>query len=155
MTAKSAFVYGLLTTSLIFALWHINALGFVLIDTWFPGTSGETVDDYAMDYARRQMRWSIAMLVVALPSYLWLNRRLAATLRADPASRKAGLRKWFGYLTLFIAALTMAGDLIWAIYALLMGDLTAQFAAKAGLVLVSAGLVFAHYRLEAEDADAA
>lgn len=47
----------------------------------------------------------------------------------------------------------MVGDLIATIYALLNGDLTVQFIAKAALVLLTAGLVFLYYRGELRQGD--
>ena len=49
------------------------------------------------------------------------------------------------YIGLLLAALTMLGDSIATIYALLTGDLTAQFVLKALVVLVVAGGIFAYY----------
>ena len=54
-------------------------------------------------------------------------------------------------MTLLIAALVLLGDGISIVYALLSGELTARFAAKAGLVASIAALVFAYYRDELND----
>ena len=61
------------------------------------------------------------------------------------------MRKWFASMTLLIAALVLLGDGISIVYALLSGELTARFAAKAGLVASIAALVFAYYRDELND----
>ena len=61
------------------------------------------------------------------------------------------MRKWFAALTLLVVALVFLADGIYVIYALLNGDLTARFAAKAALVAAIAGLIFAYYRDELND----
>lgn len=151
VSAREAFVYGALFVALGFATWYIVDLGIVLIDMWFDR---DGTDYYSDSYRLRELRWSIAVLIVTVPLFLWLNRRQAKAMAADPASRRSAIRKWTGYFTLFLSLLTMAGNVIYAIYSLLDGDFTLQFAAKVTLVMVVAGLVFLYYRLEAEDADA-
>lgn len=153
VSAREAFVYGTLFTALAFAVFYINTLGFVLIDQWFPDLSGP--EEWQIYRATREIRWSIAVLVVSMPLFLWLNHRQALAIGRDPASRRSALRKWFGYVMLFLALLGLSGDLVATIYALLNGDLTLAFALKAGLVLVTAGLTYAYYRGQTEDADAA
>ena len=49
------------------------------------------------------------------------------------------------YIGLLLAALTLLGDAIATIYALLTGDLTLQFIVKALVVLVVAGGIFGFY----------
>jgi Domain of unknown function (DUF5671) len=150
VSAREAFIYGLLFSFLLCAVIFINRLGFALVDKALGGF----VENYAREWATATIRWSIAMLVVTVPAFLWLNHRQVIAMAADPSKRRSAMRKWFGYTTLFVAALTLAGDLVYTIYALLQGDLTLQFALKAGLLLVTTGLVFLYFRLETEDTDA-
>lgn len=151
VSARDAFGYLVLFTALAFSIWHINSLGFDLIDRLYQD---EATDIYVRTYSLQSLRWSIALLVVSVPLFLWLNRRLALAMQADPARRRSALRKWFGYITLFLATLGLAGDAVATIYALLSGDLTLQFILKAALVLLTVGLVFLYYRMETEAADA-
>lgn len=151
VSARDAFGYLVLFTALAFSIWHINSLGFALIDRLYENA---TTEPYLSVYSLQSLRWSIATLVVSVPLFLWLNRRLALAMQADPARRRSALRKWFGYTTLFLAALGLAGDAVATIYALLSGDMTLQFILKAGLVLLTVGLVFLYYRMETEAADA-
>jgi hypothetical protein len=151
VSAREAFVYGLLFTALCFAVFHINSLGFSLIDLWLEEADP---DGYATQWARSNIRWAVAVLVIVVPAFLWVNWRQAQSMAKDPAKQRSAVRKWFGYVTLFLAALGLAGDLVYTIYALLNGDMTLQFLLKAGLVLVTLGVVILYYRLETEDADA-
>lgn len=148
VSARDAFFYGLMFTMLATLVWHIDALGFDLIDRAFG-----IEDDFGYDWRAQSIRWSIAVLVVVVPLFLWLNRVEAARLRDDPAQTRSAIRKWFAFVTLYLAALGMVGDLIATIYALLNGDLTVQFIAKAALVLLTAGLVFLYYRGELRQGD--
>jgi hypothetical protein len=52
------------------------------------------------------------------------------------------------YLTLFLAACTLMGDLIGAVYTFLGGELTARFLLKVLTVGLIAGTVFAFYLVE-------
>ena len=52
---------------------------------------------------------------------------------------------------LIVAVLVFLGDGIYVVYALLSGELTARFAAKAVLVAGVAALVLAYYRDELDD----
>ena len=146
VSARDAFFYGLMFTALAILVWHIDALGFDLIDRVFRAE-----DDYG--WRAQSIRWSIAVLIVVVPLFLWLNRAEAARLRDDPAQTRSAIRKWFAFVTLYLAALGMVGDLIATIYALLNGDLTVQFIAKAALVLLTAGLVFLYYRSDLRQGD--
>lgn len=148
VSARDAFTYGLMFTALAMLVWHIDALGFDLIDRAWG-----VADDYGYDWRARSIRWSVAVLVVVVPAFLWLNRAEAARLRADPARARSAIRKWFAFVTLYLAALGMVGDLIATVYAFLNGDLTAQFLAKAALVLLTAGLVFLYYRADLRQGD--
>jgi len=150
VSAREAFVYALMFLALAVSAWNITSLGFDLIELWIPDVS-----DYPGRHAATGVRWSIAVLVVVLPLFLVLNARADRAARQDPSKRRSAVRKWFGYTTLFLASVALVGDLIAVIYALLNGDLTARFAAKAALVALTAGLVFLYFRgemAEAEDA---
>ena len=69
----------------------------------------------------------------------------------DAGRRRSLVRKWFASVTLLVASLVFLGDGIYVIYALLNGELTARFAAKAALVAGVTALVFAYYRDELND----
>lgn len=141
VSAREAFVYALTFLALAVSAWHITALGFQLIDLWIPD-----IADSGGAYAARSVRWSISVLVVAFPLFLALTTQVNRAARRDPSTRRSAVRKWFGYVTLFLAAVALLGDLVAVIYALLNGDLTSRFAAKAVLVAVTAGLVLLHFR---------
>ena len=139
--ARDAFLYGLMYVSLGAVIGYVIALGFPLIETWLPdpGEAG----DYRLT---GQMRWSIANLVIFLPLFWMLDRRMVRNRASDPAGGRSGIRAWLGHVLLFLAAAALIGDAVAVLHAFLSGDLTARFVAKAALVAGAAGLVFLYIR---------
>jgi hypothetical protein len=91
------------------------------------------------------MRWSVASLLVAFPVFLFVARHLGKDLARNPVKRLSAVRRWLTYLTLFLAAGIVVGDLIAAVYNLLGGELTLRFVLKVLVVGAIAGTVFAYY----------
>ncbi len=147
LSAREAFLYGLMFVALAMTAWHLVSLSFNLINRWFPEPA-ELAQGF---YNLSAMRFSIASLVVFLPLFLVLNQRANTATRADPGKRRSLVRKWFGYITLFLASIALLGDLIAVVYAFLNGDLTLRFAAKSVVVAVVAGAVFFYFRGEMDD----
>jgi len=151
VSAREAFLYGLMFVALAMTAWHITALGMNLIDRWVPEPGR---DDYYR-YTASSIRWSISALIVFFPVFLLLNRRANTAIQSDPGQRRSLVRKWFGYITLFLATITLLGDLLLVIHALLDGDLTLRFLAKYALVALVAGVIFLYFRADmAEDQNA-
>ena len=149
VSAREAFLYGLMFVALAMTAWHLSSLLFHLIDRWI-----QDVADTSNYYGRSQMRWSIASLIVFFPLFAGLNARANRSIRANAGHRRSGVRKWFGYVTLFLASIALLGDLIFVIYALLNGELTMRFFAKALVVASIAALIFYYFRTDmTEDAD--
>ncbi|MFD2739084.1 DUF5671 domain-containing protein [Sulfitobacter aestuarii] len=138
VSARDFFVYALTFGALLFAAGHLVALLHALIDHFFASPG-----DYLPEGA---IRWSIAVLLVSVPLYLWLTLRDRAQLARDAGLSRSVIRKWLTYLTLLIAAALLLGDLVAVIHALLSGDLTTQFLAKAAVVALVTGGIFLFYR---------
>ena len=72
---------------------------------------------------------------------------------ADPAlvkllaalSKALRIRKWLIYLTLFLSALVLIGDLVVLVNGLLQGELTTAFILKVVSVFVVIGGIFLYY----------
>jgi hypothetical protein len=146
VSAAEAFLYSLMFFALAMTAWNLTSLLFELIDGWLP----DPVDGLSGISASR-VRWAISILVVFFPLFLLLNARATRAAARDPGTRRSSVRKWFAYVTLFLAALGLIGDLVAVIYAFLSGDLTTRFAAKAATVAVVAGAVLAYFRGELAD----
>ncbi len=141
MGARDAFLYGVMFLSLAAIIGYVVALGFNLIDAWLPDPGDRPYPGF-----NGVMRWSIANLVIFLPIFLLLDRRMVVNRASDPAGARSATRAWLGHVLLFLAVGTLICDAVAVLYAFLSGDLSLRFMAKAGLVAASAGLVFLYIR---------
>ena len=73
------------------------------------------------------------------------DRRIGREVARDASRRLSAVRRWLTYLTLFIAASVLIGDLISLVNTLLGGELSARFALKTAVVALLAGGVFGWY----------
>lgn len=135
ISARDVMIYGLMCVALLAVTWHIVQLCFGLIDIWLDEETPYR------SVSTSSMRWSMATLIVVAPLFLWLHIRAEGLSRDDPGHRRAPLRKRFGAISLFLAALVLLGDAVAVVFALLNGEMTAQFLAKAIVVAGIAGLV--------------
>ena len=140
-SAKDAFFYLLIFSTL--ATWTIGFgyLAFVLIDRWLadPLFNGlEAFQTYTITS-------SMAAVIVAFPLYLLVSRAVVREVSAHPEKLDSPVRKWLTYMALVIAAGVFMGDLITALAYLLRGELTSRFLSKAFVVLVLSGGVFFYY----------
>ena len=88
------------------------------------------------------VRAQMAIVIVAFPVFLVFWHYLLREVRRDPERARAATRRSLAYLSIFVGALTLAGDIITLIYFLLEGQLTVRLVLKAGvLFLIAGGLV--------------
>jgi len=100
-------------------------------------------------YAFPSISFQVATLIVALPIFLLISRVLQKSYVLDPALREVSLRRWLGFITIFLAGAIVAGDLIAVIYMFLDGqELTLAFILKVLVLLVVSSAVFAYYLRE-------
>jgi hypothetical protein len=144
LSAREAFMYLLLFTTLYVVAYNLGSLLFQFINRAFPDPAS-----YASEtYVRNSIRWSVASLVVALPVFLYMASLTNSAARRDPNKRTSPVRRWLTYLTLFIAACVLIGDVVTLVYNLLGGELTARFVLKVLTVGVIAGTAFWYYLSE-------
>jgi len=143
VSAKESFLYALSFFALGMTVFHITWLGFSLIDL-LPPESGRYLSNN---------HWSTSAIVVFLPIFLFMKFKVLKDANKDPAGRRSTVRKWFGYTTLFIAAIVLSCDMIVALDALLGGDLRLKFGLKAGLLGVVSAVVFLYFRREMQEAE--
>lgn len=136
LSARDFFVYALTFGLLIYASFNLVVLLNALIDLTADGDNSR---------AARAVPWSMAVVIVTLPGYLWLTLRDRRALARDPALYRSSVRKWLIYIALLASAAVMLGDLVYVIYGLLEGDFTLQFLAKAVVVACIAGAIFLYY----------
>ncbi|MEO6518272.1 MAG: DUF5671 domain-containing protein [Pseudoxanthomonas sp.] len=142
LSAREAFFYLTLFTTLYISTFHLGSLLFKLVEQAWPDPAD---GDYVIRGLGASMRWSIASLVIAVPVVLFMARHLGKELTRSPAKRLSAVRRWLTYLTLFIAAVVLIGDMITLVNNVLGGELSLRFVAKVVVVALIAGTVFGYY----------
>lgn len=142
LDARDAFIYLVLFSTLYMTAYHLGALLFAIIHASFP----DPAEPYELrTYRRSSMRWSMASLIVAFPIFLYMSRLVGRDIAADPNKRRSQVRRWLIYMTLFVAAGVIIGDVVTLIYNLLGGEITIRFTLKVLVVAGIAGSVFWYY----------
>ena len=143
VSARDAFVYLLIFLSLILSAYHLTSLLHAIVDLTVP----DPLPSHSG--AEGRVRWSISMLVVFGPLYLWLTWREARATAADPGQRRSAVRDGVTWLALFVAACVFLGDLVALIHGFLDGELSLLFGLKLAAVALVSGAVFLFYLREA------
>ena len=131
LPAQEVFTYALFFTALYVSAFNAGALIFHFISYWFPDpVSGRLQSTFVFDAIRR----NIAALIVAFPLFLFLFRLTERAIEKDPTKHQSRPRKWLTYLTLFIAAASLIGDVSVLVYRVLGGELTTPFLLRVATV---------------------
>ena len=141
LSAREAFMYLLLFTTLYIVAFNLGNLLFQFIDRAFPDPGSSLPETYF----RQAIRFSVSSLIVALPVFLYISRLTNRATNLDPNKRASPVRRWLTYLTLFVAACVLIGDFTSLVYSLLGGELPVRFVLKVLTVGVIAGTVFWYY----------
>ena len=141
LSPREAFLYLVLFATLYLSAYHLGSLLFDFINRAFPDAADP---DNARNFAQ-SMRWSVASLVIAFPVFLFVARHLGQDLARNPVKRLSAVRRWLTYLTLFVAATVLIGDLITLVYNMLGGELSVRFTLKVLVVALIAGSIFSYY----------
>jgi uncharacterized membrane-anchored protein len=138
LSARETFVQLVLFASLYACLWAFVSIIFTFIDSSLPDPLHEG-ESFA-----ETIRSEISTLIVFFPLFVVMFR-YAERNRADPARRDSNVRRWITFLTLFVAAIIFAGDLVALVQSVLSGDLTSRFLLKALTIAIVAGGLFAFF----------
>ncbi len=138
-SARETFMYLLLFVCLYISAFNFGALVFNFINRWIPDLQNYGMTDVTA------VRMSVASLIVAFPLYLWLTSIMTRAITRDSEKKSSKIRKWLTYLTLFVAAGVIIGDLITLLFNLLGGELTLRFLLKVLTVFIIAGMIFGYY----------
>ena len=144
LAAREAFLYLVLFSTLYVSAFNLGNLVFQFINRAFPDPALDPA--FVLEASRQAIRWSISLLVVAFPVFAivsWTNER---AVRRDPNRRLSKVRRWLTYVTLFVAASILIGDVTSIVYNLLGGELTTRFMLKVLTVGAIAGSVFGYFR---------
>lgn len=147
-SAKDFFLHlGAVVALYVSAISFLNLL-FRIINEAFP----EVNRSYYSWGGGSEISLPVATLIVTFPLFIVLSRFVYKIYEMNPEKKDLGIRKWLVYITLFVAGILLAGDLITVIYKFLDGqDLTLAFLLKALAVIVVAGAVFGYYLQDIRD----
>ena len=146
--AREAFLYLVSFISLYVFAFSLGAVLFGLIDHTFP----DTLHRYRSPASAADAT-ALAAVIVAFPLYLFLMRRLAVAVAADPERRQSLVRRWLTYLTLVVGAGIILGDIIALLANLLTGDPTVSFFLKVAAVLLIVAPIFGYYLWDMRQAE--
>jgi len=142
LSAREAFMYLVLFTTLYLTTFNLGRLIFQFANLAFPDPAA--LHD-AVESAREAIRFSVASLIIAFPIFMYMSILIGRSIKRDPSKRASKVRKWLTYMTLFIAAAIIIGDLTALVYSFLGGELGLRFGLKVLTVAVIAGGVFGFY----------
>ena len=141
--ARDAFMHLLTFTALYASVISVMTLLFQYINRALPDAAlGESVM-YDADVSF--IRWMLAVLLVSFPLLAFLWRLLHREFVQNPEKLSSGVRRWLTYLTLFVTACAMIGDLIALVFSLLQGEFSLRFFLKVFVVFALTGIPFAYY----------
>lgn len=142
LSAREAFFYLVMFATLYISSISFGSILFDFVNHWLPDPSEY---GYMAELTISSLRGELASLIVAFPIFYGLAIYLRKMLGKRPEKRESGVRKWLTYMTLFIAAGVIIGDLIAVLSGLLGGELTARFTAKVLIVFLIAVSIFGYY----------
>lgn len=140
---KDVFLQLLSIITLYVSAGALIDLLFSLINVVFPDAL--MADSWYLQNMQDSIRFSTSLLIIVFPAYLIVTWLLSKTYAATPEKKELRIRKWLLYLTLFLSALVLIGDLVVLVNNLLQGDLTTAFILKVLSVFVVIGAIFLYY----------
>lgn len=142
LSAREAFFYLLLFATLYISAFNLGNLLFAFIEKALPDPA---YNEMSGIWNNERIRSSVSSLIVAFPVFLFLTMKISRELLSTPSGRSSGIRRWLTYITLFIAAGIIIGDLISLLYRFLGGELTLRFILKSLVAGTIAGTLFVYY----------
>lgn len=139
---KDVFLHLFAMATFYFSVVNFLILVFQYVDKLYPDS---LTNQYYYSGIDSTIRFALASLIIIFPVYLLTSWYVNKIYKEHPEKRDIRIRKWLVYLTLFIAAGTVLGDLVTLVNSFLAGDLTAKFIIKVLAVLFVAGASFVYY----------
>jgi hypothetical protein len=93
-------------------------------------------------------RWATSAIIITFPVFFFMAYYISRQVARNPFKRLSPVRRWLTYLTIFIATVTILGDITTLIYYFLGGGLTTPFVLKVVVVAIVAGSVLTYYLLD-------
>jgi len=138
------FVYLILFSALYGSAFSLGALLFEFINRSFLDPL-DTQRVNFIRYSNDTIRWNISVILVTFPLFYFTFRAVTRELEKDPIKRASLPRKWLTYLTMFIAGVSLVGDIAVLIYNMLGGEFTIRFLLKFATIAIIAGGIFAYF----------
>ncbi len=145
-SARDAFFHLLAFTALYAWAISLVVLLFTYVEFAFPDPV-ERTPYYQIGWALSRIRWSLATILVAYPLFVGVWWFLLREVRQFPEKAKSGVRRWLASLSLFVAAVTIMGNVITVVFYLVEGDLTVRFLLKVLVLFVVTGALFVYLAL--------
>ncbi len=101
---------------------------------------------YALDGAKRTLRFAVSALVIMFPVCVYALKQIQESYEKEKEKRELRVRKSIIYFTLFVVSFIIMMTLIFLINRFLSGELTLRFFLKLLSTLIVAGSVFGYYR---------
>lgn len=141
-TAKDFFLWAGAIVSFYWSVIAFILLTFDYINYTFPNA----LSQYPVDPYQSGISYEMASVIVLFPLYLLLIRLIQNDIVRDPSRKEIWVRRWALILTLFIAGIAMATDLITLLTTFLNGEaLTIAFLLKVFVIFLIAAGVFMHF----------
>jgi hypothetical protein len=142
LSAREAFMYLVMFLTLYISAISLGTNLFQFVNRWLP----DAVEySYIYESTTSVIRSATAALIITFPIFYWISRMLRQAIARDPEKRSSKVRKWLTYVTLFVAAGVIIGDLITLVTYFLSGEITTRFLLKVIIVLAIAGSIFGYY----------
>jgi hypothetical protein len=145
LNARDAFMYLVMFLTLYWSSFCFGQLLFQYIERWLPDPLTQPV---YYDATVSTIRLDTASLIIAFPVFMYVSWLLNKAIAKDPDKRSSKIRKWLTYITLFVAAGIIIGDLITLVFNMLGGELTLRFILKVITVGIITGSIFGYYLID-------
>ncbi len=147
ITAKDFFLHAAILVTLYVSVASIITLLVETIDAAFPDT---VANPYYYSYQgyTSGMRSAVASLIIIFPVFVFLSWWNHREIRREPQLKELSIKRWFAFLTLFLAGATILTDLVVFLNSFLGGEITTRFVLKVLAVLLVSGLVFLYHLFE-------
>jgi Domain of unknown function (DUF5671) len=143
LSARETFFYLVLFVTLFLTAINVGTVLFQLVNRAIPEVAGgaSSWDRFSADATRG----AVAAILIGFPIFLFMSRLIGEAIARDPEKRASKIRKWLTYITLFVSACVIIGDLTFLVTQVLSGELVLRIGLKVLTVFVIAGVIFVHY----------
>ena len=142
ITAKDFFLWAGAMVAFYWSVIAFILLTFDYINYALPNA----LTYYPADPYQSGISYEMASIIVLLPLSMFLMRLIRTDISRDPSRKEIWVRRWALILTLFVAGIAIAVDLITLLTTFLNGEaLTTAFLLKVLIIFLVAGGVFMHF----------